>query len=438
MKTRREIFVFTFFKTGTFLFLGICLFLFVVSPVKAAIVDYLVINELSTSGATTYDDWVELYNPTASDIDLGLGWSLQKVTGGGTVTRTDLSGVVSAGGYFLIVREHDSTDGDLKSMKDLLSDNFAIADSNALYLVNSNTSIDPDDPLAEYVDLVGWGGIIYGEGSSYPTNIGAGKSLSRKTAGDDTDDNSFDFEILDTPTPTNSGLNEGGDGDLNGDVLVTIYPNAEPVQSITANTASIIFQVNSDGNATVDYGIDDSYGSTSVETVITANTDIIIELSELECNTTYHYSVNASNLSGSNSDQTDDDTFTTLPCGISVDSLTMTRSGARANDNYSEGWEWQFDITVWNESESELKMKFNAFSGTAVLSAGGNMRYSVDAGVTWIDILADETYPEPGADISTIDGSTDLGRQVSILVQMKVPAGTLAGSYGSSYGILTE
>jgi Tfp pilus assembly protein PilV len=437
MKTRREIFVFTFFKTGTFLFLGLGLFLFVGLPAKAAIVDYLVINELSTAGATTYDDWVELYNPSVSDIDL-TGWSIQKVTSGGTVTRTDLSGVVPAGGYFLIVRDHASTDSDLKSMKDLLADNFAIADSNALYLVNSNSSIDPDDPLEEYVDLIGWGGIIYGEGSSYPTNIGAEKSLSRKIAGDDTNNNSIDFEILDTPSPTNSGLNEGGDGDLNGDVLVTVYPNAEPVQSITANTASIIFQVNSDGNAIVAYGIDDTYGSTSALTVFTANTDVSVEISSLACNTTYHYQINAENTAGTDSDSTTDASFTTLPCGINIDNLTMTRSGARANDDYSEGWEWQFDITVWNESESELKMKFNAFSGEAELSAGNNMRYSVDNGATWIDILLDDTYPDLGADISSIDESTDTGRQVSILVQMKVPAGTLAGSYGSSYGILTE
>jgi hypothetical protein len=115
----------------------------------------------------------------------------------------------------------------------------------------------------------------------------------------------------------------------------------------------------------------------------------------------------------------------------------MTKSQARANDEYADGWVWDFLITVWDMSEVNLKMKFSEWSGAGTLAAGGNMQFSVD-GTTWIDIEVDDTYSSVAVDISSIDDSGDLGRQVPIQVRMKVPVGTLAGIYNSGYGILTE
>ena len=88
--------------------------------------------------------------------------------------------------------------------------------------------------------------------------------------------------------------------------------------------------------------------------------------------------------------------------------------------------------------ETSLKMKFNQWTGANTLNAGGNMQYSADNGSSWQDIIANATYPTVGADISGVDNSASAGRQVKILVRMKVPVGTAAGYYNSSYGILTE
>ena len=140
----------------------------------------------------------------------------------------------------------------------------------------------------------------------------------------------------------------------------------------------------------------------------------------------------------SDSDQTEDAVFTTLTCGIDVDAITMTRSGARAKDDYDTGWEWRFDLTVWDLAETSLKMLFGPWSGPSALSAAGNMRYSADDGTSWTYIDADNDYPAIGADIGTGDSSDEPGRQIQVLVQMKLPRGTLTGSYGTSYGILTE
>ncbi len=107
----------------------------------------------------------------------------------------------------------------------------------------------------------------------------------------------------------------------------------------------------------------------------------------------------------------------------------MTKAGAKANAQYADGWTWEFDLTIWNISEASLKMKFNTWSGTGgTLSAGGNMQYSVDNGATWTDITADNAYPVTGADVSGVDLSAAAGRQVKILVRMKVSF--TAGSIG--------
>lgn len=169
------------------------------------------------------------------------------------------------------------------------------------------------------------------------------------------------------------------------------------------------------------------------------NIDKSILLNDLSCGTTYHYEIYAENSSGTESYQTPDETFETLPCGIVIDSLVMTKSSARANDEYGDGWEWEFGITVWDLNETFLKMKFNRWSGNNFLDAAANMKYSADNGVTWADINANAVYPSQPIDISAIDNdSSAAGRQVEILVRMKVPFGTSAGYYNSGYGILTE
>lgn len=62
----------------------------------------VVINEVAWAGssASPYDEWIELYNTTASAINL-TGWKI--VDDGGAQTY-NLSGTISAGGYYLIER----------------------------------------------------------------------------------------------------------------------------------------------------------------------------------------------------------------------------------------------------------------------------------------------------------------------------------------------
>jgi hypothetical protein len=101
-------------RTLFFLFLLICLLGGLIgvagvpveaAPQMAAPLD-VVINEIAwgaTAGSTA-DEWIELYNPTASDIDL-TGWTLVATSGTPSIT---LSGIIPANGYFLLERTDDT------------------------------------------------------------------------------------------------------------------------------------------------------------------------------------------------------------------------------------------------------------------------------------------------------------------------------------------
>jgi hypothetical protein len=448
MKSRRKNKMPNGVTIGIFLFLGIGLCLFRPNVVQAGLADHVVINEIqvsSGSGDGQYDDWVELYNATTADIILD-GWSIQKTNAiGGGLYRKALSGTIPAGGYFLIVRNHASTAPALRSAADVLAaaTSFSLVDNSVIYLVNNNIDISTSsDP--SIVDFVGFGNTNIHEGTAAASavlGIPSGKSIARVPSGEDTDQNSVDFLVQDTPTPQNSGKQSGGNGDngVGGTVLPTITPDVNPVQNIGVNGAQIVFQVNTSGQALVNYGLNSTYGSSTAAMAVLANTKATINLAGLKCDATYHYSIHAVNVGATESDQTADATFTTLPCsGIDLNSLTMSKTTAKADDNYTDGWQWQFNITVWNMAETRLKMKFDSWSGASTLNTANNIQFSIDNGLTWLDITANGAYPTIGADISGVDNGTDAGRQVKIFVRMKVPTGTLAGTYNSSYGILTE
>jgi len=437
-QTPRKIFA------GVLLFLGIGFFMVRADCAKAALADHVVINEVfidSISGTGgTDDDWVELFNPTSQAVDLS-GWSIQKTSAsGGTLYNQALSGSVPANGYFLIVRNGSSTAQALKDSADLLaSDSFSLANNNSIYLVGNSSSIQ-NATDTDIIDFVGYGTALNFEGSAAAPAIPETKSISRVPDGEDTNQNSADFAVLSVPTPKNSSGsdNSHNNNGVGGTVSLTITTADVPVSNPGAVSADISFQVNSPGRSFVNYGLGNLYGSSTAPLAVLANATATVTLAGLKCDTTYHYSVYAENAGATENDKTADATFKTLPCGLAVNVLNMTRTKAKADDNFLDGWEWEFNITVWDMNEKNLKMKFDRWGGAGVLDAAANMRFSADNGSTWIDIAGNNEYPAAGADISNIDASADAGRQVKIIVRMKVPQGTKAGYYNSNYGILTQ
>lgn len=158
---------------------------------------HVVINEVygggGNSGATWTHDFVELLNPTSTDVSVK-GWKLEYLTGKGKVANTcSLAGVVKAGGHFLV--QEARGDGGSKALP------TPDAECSA-FMSATKGSVRITDASGATVDLVGYGAASVAEKKAAPAPSNT-TSIERRH-GVDTDDNSADFEVG-GPTPTHSG-----------------------------------------------------------------------------------------------------------------------------------------------------------------------------------------------------------------------------------------
>jgi PKD repeat protein len=183
---------------GDFLFLG--------NLSKAETTNHLVISEVQVAGASASDEFIEIYNPTETAINIET-WSIQyKSATGTTFYKKNFSSGVSipAHGWFLIA--HTSYLG--ATVPDMSQSTISLAGTGGnIFLVNNQTTLTTtNDP--SIIDKV-----AYGTGDS-PENIAtpapsAGQSIERKFGGEfgngeDTDNNLNDFNLQITPNPQNT------------------------------------------------------------------------------------------------------------------------------------------------------------------------------------------------------------------------------------------
>jgi uncharacterized protein len=179
-----------------------------------------------TAGCSTYtNDYIELYNRSASPVNLS-GWSVQYAAAGGTSWQTTaLSGTVAPGMYFL-VQEGGNANGisPLPTPNATGSINMA-AGAAKVALVSSTTALSGTCPLGgSTVDFVGYGTTANcSEGNANAPAPSTTTAIFRAGNGaTDTDNNASDFAAAapnprNTPPPINLSisdvtLNEGNSG----------------------------------------------------------------------------------------------------------------------------------------------------------------------------------------------------------------------------------
>ncbi|NOY57950.1 MAG: hypothetical protein GXO75_03320, partial [Calditrichaeota bacterium] len=123
----------------------IILFLFIVLTFLQSIAANpgdVVINEIAWGGtaASSYDEWIELYNPTSSSIDI-TNWQISAADGTPVIP---LSGVIPAKGFFLLERSDDNTVSDIAADQ-IFTGALSNSGENLQLLDNGSNVIDQVD-----------------------------------------------------------------------------------------------------------------------------------------------------------------------------------------------------------------------------------------------------------------------------------------------------
>ncbi|MCX7715302.1 MAG: carbohydrate-binding domain-containing protein [Clostridia bacterium] len=186
--------------------------------VSADSVSHVIINQVYGRAAKTdaaiSHSFIELYNPTAGDVDLS-AYSIQYASSGTSWIKLDLTGNVIPSHTSFLIRCYsaDSTsttrywitnyDMDWSGCK-MSNDAFKVA------LVSNQTLLTTSSPTSAegVIDLVGAGTTDYAEGTAI-AGISKQKT-ARRLSFADTDDNSKDFEIIDyrTTSVSSTGISD--------------------------------------------------------------------------------------------------------------------------------------------------------------------------------------------------------------------------------------
>jgi len=182
----------------------------------------ILISEIMVSGLDSGDEFIELYNPTTSTVDIS-GWSIQYVGGSATEISSSTASkknflatsTVGANRFFLIARDVDGggSDGYVgTTAPDMNHRTFSLSGASSgakIFLVSNQEYIDglSDPDIADYLDYAfavpAAGGSLERKAESGAACVsaeGAGEFLGNSC---DTDNDS-DFEIRTVSKPQNS------------------------------------------------------------------------------------------------------------------------------------------------------------------------------------------------------------------------------------------
>jgi hypothetical protein len=202
------------------------------SAVSATIVISQVYGGGGNTGATLKNDFIELYNRSAAPVAV-TGWSVQYAsTSGSTWQRTNITGTIPAGGYYLVA-EAAGAGGTLDlPTPDATGSIPMSATAGKVALVSNQTTLSGTCPTG-LVDLVGYGSATNCSETAPTANLSNTTAALRTGGGaTDTDSNVADFAIG-APNPRNAASAQ----DAAPAVLSTAPANGASGIALSANVS---------------------------------------------------------------------------------------------------------------------------------------------------------------------------------------------------------
>lgn len=292
------------------------------APSTRAVSPDIVISQVygggGNAGATYRNDYIELFNRGSSAVDVS-GWSVQYASATGTTwQRTDLSGTIQPGQYYLVQQAAGAGGTADLPAPDLTGAINMSATAGKVALVKNQTTLTSACPPTDnnLADLIGYGSTANCSETAPTANLSNTTAAKRASNGcTDTDANNTDFTVADptaSPTPRNTAspfkpcsapfpnlavddvsLIEGNAGTVTATFTVSL--------SALAGAGGVTFDIaTADGTATTadsDYvarsltGQTIPMGSSSATFDVTVNGDVFVEPDET-------FYVNVTNVSG--------------------------------------------------------------------------------------------------------------------------------------------
>ena len=185
---------------------------FQVTPVKSAAAGHVVISEVMVrTVASASDEFVELYNPTGSAVDLS-GWMLRRKSEAGNFQAnlvSSMSGTIPANGYFLLTSDSSTSSGsaDLQFTDGIASNNTLLLYSDA------GTTLVDKLGLGAATDSEATPAAMPGSDQSTERKANSSSTIASMMIGgldellgnaEDTDNNGDDFLTRELPQPQNT------------------------------------------------------------------------------------------------------------------------------------------------------------------------------------------------------------------------------------------
>lgn len=183
------------------------------TPIEG-LANHIVISEVQIAGAAAGEDFIELYNPTDSAVDIS-GWKLRVKDSSGTSSSIRVFGAsktILAHGFFLWASTVNSFNTTLSA-----------DESSTVTITSGDRSVAFLNSLDVEIDRLAWGVGTnqYVEGTAFPTTPASNQSMERKAYlssdattmtgadatkgnGHDTDNNSLNFVLRTVSQPQNS------------------------------------------------------------------------------------------------------------------------------------------------------------------------------------------------------------------------------------------